>query len=95
MIVVRNCFVAKPGMASKLAAQLKEAATAMPGMTRHRVLTDLTGDFNRVVLEYEAENIGEFEARMRDYGSNEAVRAKMKGYTDLYVTGTREILQTA
>ena len=26
MIVIRNCFVAKPGHASKLAAQLKEAA---------------------------------------------------------------------
>ena len=25
MIIVRNCFVAKPGHASKLAAQLKEA----------------------------------------------------------------------
>ena len=26
MIVIRNCFVAKPGAASKLAAQFKEAA---------------------------------------------------------------------
>ena len=50
MIVVRNCFVAKPGNASKLAAQLKEAA-AVSKMPRHRVLTDLTGEFNRVILE--------------------------------------------
>ena len=28
MFVVRNCFVAKPGHGSKLAAQLKEAAVA-------------------------------------------------------------------
>ena len=42
---------------------------------------------------YEAENIGEFEARMKDYATNEAFRSKMKGYTDLYVTGSREILQ--
>jgi hypothetical protein len=93
MIVVRNCFIAKPGSASKLAAQLKEAAAAAPGLASFRVLTDLTGDFNRVVLEYEAQNIGEFETRMRDYGTNEAFRSKMKGYTDLYVTGHREILQ--
>ncbi len=92
MIVVRNCFVAKPGNASKLAAQLKEAA-AVSGMGKYRVLTDLTGDFNRVVLEYEAENIGEFEARMKDYATNAAFRDKMKGYTDLWVTGNREILQ--
>jgi hypothetical protein len=59
------------------------------------VLTDLTGDFNRVVLEYEAQNIGEFDARMKDYATNEAFRSKMKGYTDLYVTGNREILQIA
>ena len=93
MIVVRNCFVAKPGCASKLAAQLKEAAAAMPGSVRYRVLTDLTGDFNRVVLEYEAENVGEFETRMRQYATDSSFRDKMKGYTDLYVTGGREILQ--
>ena len=92
MIVVRNCFVAKPGNASKLAAQLKEAA-AVSGMAKYRVLTDLTGDFNRVVLEYEAESVGEFEGRMREYASNTKMREKMAGYTDLYLTGSREILQ--
>jgi hypothetical protein len=94
MLVVRNCFIAKPGNASKLAAQLKEAA-ATAKIPKHRILTDLTGDFNRVILEYEAENVGEFEARMRDYATNPAFRDKMKGYTDLYITGTREILQVA
>lgn len=92
MIVVRNCFVAKPGNASKLAAQLKEAA-ATAAIPRYRVLTDLTGEFNRVVLEYEAENVVEFEARMKDYATNQAFREKMKDYTDLWVTGHREILQ--
>jgi hypothetical protein len=94
MIVVRNCFVAKPGNASKLAAQLKEAA-ATAGISRHHVLTDLTGDFNRVILEYEAGNLSEFEARMKDYATNTAFRDKMKGYTDLWITGGREILQVA
>lgn len=92
MLVVRNCFIAKPGQASKLATQLKEAA-ATAKIPKHRVLTDLTGDFNRVVLEYEAENVSEFEARMRDYATNEQFREKMKGYTDLWMTGHREILQ--
>ena len=94
MIVVRNCFVAKPGNASKLAAQFKEAAVTAK-IPKYRVLTDLTGDFNRVILEYEAENFGEFEARMKDYYTNEAFRDKMKGYTDLYITGTREMLQVS
>lgn len=30
---------------------------------------------------------------MKDYATNEAFRARMKGYTDLYITGSREILQ--
>ena len=94
MLVVRNCFVAKPGQASKLAAQLKEAAAAAK-IPRHRILTDLTGEFNRVFLEYEAETVAEFEARMKDYATNQAFREKMKGYTDLYITGSREILQVA
>ncbi len=94
MLVVRNCFIAKPGNASKLAAQLKEAATAAK-IPNHRVLTDLTGDFNRVILEFEVENVAGFEARLKDYGTNPAFREKMKGYTDLWVTGSREILQVA
>ncbi len=94
MIVVRNCFIAKPGMASKLAAQFKEAAV-LAKIAKARVLTDVTGDFNRVVLEYEAANMGEFEENMKHYATDEAFRAKMKGYTDLYVTGHREILQIA
>ena len=92
MIIVRNCFVAKPGQATKLAAQLKEAA-ATAKLPNFRILTDVTGDFNRVVMEFEAQNIGEFEARLQDYATNPAFREKMKGYTDLWTTGHREILR--
>jgi hypothetical protein len=94
MLVVRNCFVAKPGMGSKLAAQLKDAA-ATAKLPHHRILTDLTGEFNRVILEYQVENASEFEAQMKHYATNEAFRAKMKGYTDLWASGSREILQVA
>ena len=94
MIVVRSCFTAKPGQAGKLAAQLKEAAAAAK-IPKHRVLTDLTGGFNRFIFEYEAENVSEFEARMKEYMSNGPMREKMKGYTDLWITGSREILQVA
>jgi hypothetical protein len=94
MIIIRHCFIAKPGHASKLAAQLKEGA-AVSKLGKHRVLTDLTGDFNRVILEHEAEDLAGFEAGMKDYATNAAFRKKMKGYTDLWVTGSREILQIA
>jgi hypothetical protein len=92
MIVVRSRFTAKPGNAGKLAAQLKAGAAA-GGIAKYRVLTDVTGDFNQVVLEYEAENLGEFESRMNDYRSNPKFREVMAGYTDLWITGSREILQ--
>ena len=75
MLIIRNCFVAKPGHASKLAAQLK-AAAATANIPKHRILTDLTGDFNRVVLEFEVENIGQFEERLKDYENNTAFREK-------------------
>ena len=92
MIVVRKCFVAKPGNASKLAAQLKEAMAAA-GIADARILTDLTGDFNRVVLEFQVQSLSHVEGRMKQYQTDEHFKAKMKGYTDLWATGHRELLQ--
>jgi hypothetical protein len=94
MIIVRSIFIARPGQASKLAAQFKSAAAAAK-MPKYRVLTDLTGEFNRVILEYEVETIAGFDAQMKEYATSDTLRAALKGYTDLYLTGTRELLQTA
>jgi hypothetical protein len=94
MLLIRNRFVAKPGNASKLAAQLKDAAAAAK-IGKHRVLTDLTGEFNQVILETEVQNLAEFDALYKEYQSNSAFREKMKGYTELWNTGNREILQIA
>jgi hypothetical protein len=92
MIIIREFFVAKPGRAGKLAAMLKDvAATAAPG--KSRVMTDVTGRFNRVVMETEAESLAELEERITEYMANPAWKAKMKGYTDLWTTGGREILR--
>ncbi len=92
MIVVRNTFVAKPGKASKLAAQVKEMAEAA-GYPNHRVLTDVTGDFNRVVFEYEVESIGAIEETMKKYRTDPKIREAAAGYTDLWLTGKRELFQ--
>jgi hypothetical protein len=94
MIIVRNVFIAKPGNASKLAAQFKDASNNFK-TGKARVLTDLTGDSNKVVLEFELESISQWEASLKDYANNESVRNAMKGYTDLYLTAHREILQSA
>lgn len=92
MMIVRNQFVAKPGSASTLAAQLKKAA-GVAKLKKARVLTDVSGDFNRVVMEYEVENLAGFEATMDTYATDEKFRAAMKGYTDLWVTGSREFMR--
>lgn len=92
MIVVRNVFTAKPGQASKLAAQLKEMASA-GNLPNHRVLTDVTGEFNRVVLEYEVESAAAFEETFKKYATDPKIREKAKGYTDFWMTGSRELLR--
>ena len=92
MIVVRNTFTAKPGQAGKLAAHLKEIA-ALGNLPNFRVLTDLTGDFNHVVLEYEADSISGFEQTMSKYATNPEIREKAKEYLDLWMTGNRQLLR--
>ena len=84
MFVIRNTLVAKPGCASKLAAQLKEAVAAfqMPGA---RIMSDdVTGDFNRVIMEHTAESLEEFEKRMQEImGSPMYPRADGRTYRAL------------
>jgi len=98
MYVIRETFVAKPGQASKLAKQMKEAMAAMPrGNGKTRVMTDFVGPFNTVVLETEVDDISVFDRDMKDYQSDPKaaqMREKMKGYTDLYQEGRREIYRT-
>lgn len=92
MFVVRESFVAKPGMASKLAALMKQVFTVIPGQ-KYRVMTDIVGDFNTVVIESEANDFAEFEKRMKEYSERPEFREQMKGYTDLYITGRREVFR--
>lgn len=92
MFVIRNTFIAKPGCAGKLAAQMKEAVAAfqMPGA---RILTDFTGDLNRVIMEHSAETLDELEKRMKETMGSQMYRERLAGYTELWITGSREILR--
>jgi hypothetical protein len=95
MYVVREYFVAKPGHAGRLASLLKEIAAITAASGKSRVLTDITGGFNRVIMETEIGSLAELEARLKEYMSNPDWKAKMKGYTELWETGGREILLVA
>lgn len=51
MLLIREHFTAKPGNAGKLAALMKDALSSAPFKTR--VMTDVTGAFNQVVMDRE------------------------------------------
>lgn len=92
MYILREYFVAKPGQAGRLASLLKEVS-AIAADGKSRVLTDMTGEFNRVIMETEVGSFGDIETRWKEYMSNPDWKAKMKDYTQLWETGGREILR--
>jgi len=92
MILVRNSFIAKPGKAGKLAAHMKEMAE-LGGLRNARVMTDLVGNFNTVVMEHEVESVSEFEALMARYGKDPQIREKAGAYLDFWETGKRELFR--
>jgi heme-degrading monooxygenase HmoA len=93
MIIVHDIFVCKPGNASKLAKLFKEA---MAGNNEvDHIMTDMTGQYNRVIMVSKYENLNayekSFEKYMQDTEEMRKVKELMKGYHDLYLTGSREI----
>ncbi len=92
MIVVRNTFTAKPGHAGKLVNQLKEMASA-GDLQNARFFTDITGDFNTVVMEYEVGSLSGMEAVIERYMSDPAIREAAEGYTDHWKTGYRQLFK--
>lgn len=92
MYIVRETFTAKPGKASALAALFKQVAERVPGVTT-RVMTDFIADFNTVIMDTEVEDLAVFEKTMQEYVSRADVREMLKGYTDMYVTGKREVFR--
>ena len=95
MIYVHDIVVCKPGYASKLAKLFKEVMTGNEELVN--VMTDMTGQFNRVVLVMKYESLAayekSFEKYMHDTDEMKQMKEKMKGYHDMYLTGSREIYQ--
>ena len=90
MYFIRETFTAKPGMASKLAAMIKGAVSGQDRV-KVRVLTDVVGPFNTVAMETEVADLAEVERIQKEYMERPEIRDRMKGYTDMYVSGGREI----
>ena len=96
MIIVHETFICKPGNASKLVKKFKEAMSGQKEVIN--IMTDMTGQFNKVVVVSQYQNLAEYEQSWQQYQQNEAemkrMEAAMAGYQDMYLTGSREIYQT-
>jgi hypothetical protein len=92
MYIVRETFTAKPGKASALARLLKQVMAEMADL-KVRVATDYIGPFNTVIVDVETEDLATFDRVMEEYATRTDIHEKMKGYTDMYVTGKREVFR--
>ena len=95
MIIVHDIFICKPGNASKLAKKFKEGMTGNTDLVN--ILTDTTGQFNKVVMVTKYESLAAYEQSFEKYKQNTEAMKKMTeamaGYQDMYLTGSREIYQ--
>ena len=93
MIMVHDIFICKPGNASKLAKMFKEAMAASNEFVN--VLTDMSGQFNKVIMVSQYENLTEYEHNWEKYQKDTEAMKKMEklmeGYHELVVKGRREI----
>jgi alpha-acetolactate decarboxylase len=93
MIVVHDIFVCKPGNASKLAKLCKEWSEVAPKKNLS-VMTDMTGQFHRVIMASTYDNLTDYEAEMKNMGQSpeeKEMMDKFKDMNEMYVSGSREI----
>ena len=95
MIIVHDTFVCKPGNASKLAKLFKEVMADNEELVH--IMTDMTGQYNRVIMVSRFESLTDYEESWKKYMEDSEEMRKMqetmKGYHDMYLTGSREIYQ--
>ncbi len=94
MIIVHDTFVCKPGNASKLAKMFKESMKLSPAESLY-VLTDMTGQWHRVIMVSQFEDLAAYEANWKKWENpTEEMKKDMERYKDMnemYVSGSREI----
>ena len=95
MIIVHDIFVCKPGNASKIAKLFKEWADVVP-QKNVTVMTDMTGQYHRVIIAASFESLTAYEESMKTMGQTDAekkVMDKFKDMNEMYVSGSREIFK--
>ncbi len=99
MIIVHDIFVCKPGNASKLAKLFKEWVDVKMKKNNSQVMTDMTGQFHRVIISSTFDNLATYEVEMENMMKNQtpeekAMMDKFKDMNDMYVSGSREIYKS-
>ena len=95
MIIVHDIFICKPGNASKVAKLFKEWADVAP-KKNVQVMTDMTGQFHRVIIASNFDNLTAYEEEMKTMGQTpeeKQVMDKFKDMNEMYVSGSREIFK--
>lgn len=95
MIVVREVFIAKPGMASKLANMFKDQIAQGEMGNGFKVMTDMTGPFNKVVIETEYDDMGAFDREIQEFMKQPKAKPdpSKPSHVDMYLRGKREIFR--
>ncbi|RNI34788.1 hypothetical protein EFY79_13935 [Hanamia caeni] len=97
MIIVHDIFICKPGQASKFAKLFKEVMADNDNLVH--VMTDVTGNYNKVVMVTQYESLTAYEQSFQKYAQDseemKSMKEKMKGYHEMYLTGSREIYQVS
>lgn len=95
MIIVQDTFVCKPGNAGKSAKLFKEVMKGDKNVLH--IMTDMTGQFHRVVMVTQYKDLAayqkSFEAYMNPTKQMKEAMAKMEGFNEMYLTGSREIFK--
>ena len=97
MIIVHDIFICKPGNASKMAKLFKEVMADNEELVH--IMTDMTGQYNKVVMVSKYDSLTAYEQSWEKYAKDseemKKMKEKMKGYHEMYLSGSREIYQVS
>ncbi len=95
MILVRQTFQAKYGKAGEVAGHMREASSVFSQAIGHgrpwRILTDLTGPFDTVVLEIQAESMADWEQMRSSMFQHAAFRETIAPMMDQLESGASQL----
>jgi len=93
MIVVRNSFQLKFGVAKEAKTRMKEGVAFIEqmGVKDSRICMDITGSFYTMVLENAFDSLAAYETGMAKLGKDEAWQKWYRSFCELVVSGHREV----